>query len=213
MTTDVTPWQHVGDPAPPAGFYAGPDDLLHLPPEQRAMIRSLELAEKAEERERQERLAERMEQSHNRAVAESISRAHAAGEQWDPANPWKHYPTHDQRVSEAFAVMDMQAAAELRQAKAAAVRVLREHGVNAQVTVDASQPRPHLPRGGSLEPATAGEPPPSPEDSLSPGPPGTAQRARVPARGPGLPRHPVGEPGYNRLRIRRFFDRVGRNPR
>jgi hypothetical protein len=210
MTTDVTPWQHVGDPAPPvdpallAGFGW---EHLNLPDDQRAMLRSLELAEKAEQREREERLAERMEQSHNRAVAESISRAHAAGEQWDPSNPWKHYPTHDQRVSEAFAVMDMQAAAELRVARAAAVKTLREHGVAAQITLDASEPRPHLP-GGSLEPA-AGEVGPTPEP-LAGASSGTAQRARVPARGPGLPRHPVGEPGYNRLRIRRFFNRVGR---
>jgi hypothetical protein len=201
MTTDTAPWQHVGEPTPPAGFYSGPDDLA-LPPDQAAWFRRMEAAEKAEQREREERLAERMEASHNRAVAEAIQRAHAAGQAWNPADPWRFYPTHAQRVEEAFAYMDHQAAVELRQAKAAAVRVLREHGVNAQVTVDASQPRPHLP-GGLLESA-AGEPSPSPEGSSDRSlPPGTAQRAAMPARGPG-------EASYNRLRIARFFDRVGR---
>jgi hypothetical protein len=199
MTSNATPWVHVGEPGPPAGFFD--TDLPGLPPDQAAMLRSLELAERTEERERQERLAERMEQSHNRAVAEAITRAHAAGEAWNPNDPWRHYPSREQRVSEAFAVMDMQAAAELRQAKAAAVRVLREHGVNAQVVVDASQPRPQLLPGGSLEPA-AGESPPSPEAPPSAGfPPGTAQRAY------GLPRG-QGEANYVKLRLRRFRERT-----
>jgi exonuclease VII large subunit len=202
MASNAAPWVQIGD-GPPAGFFDA--DLPGLAPDQAAAIRSLELAEKAEERERQERLAERMEQSHNRAIMEAIQRAHAAGEAWNPSDPWRHYPSHSQRVEEVFAYMDMQAAAELRQAKATAVRVLREHGVNAQVVVDASQPRPQLP-GGSLEPA-AGEQPPSPGTSLAGASSGTAQRARVPALGPGVPRGP-GEAQYVRMRVRRFLDRT-----
>jgi hypothetical protein len=204
MTTDVTPWVVVGDPARPAGFFD--TDLPRLPPNQAPMLRRMEAAERAEERERQERLAERMEASHNRAIMEAIQRAHAAGEPWNPSDPWKHYPSHAERVSEAFALMDLQAAVELRQAKAAAVRVLREHGVNAQVVVDASQP-PNLPGGGSLEPAAAGEAGPTPGTSLDGAPPGSAQRARVPARGPGVPRGP-GEAQYVRMRLNRFFART-----
>jgi hypothetical protein len=159
----------------------------------------------AEERERAERIAARREQAENMALAEAARRAHRAGQPWDPGNPLAHYPTREQRVSEAFAIMDMQAAAELRVARAAAAKVLREHGVNAQVVIDANEPRPSL--GGSSR-RLPGEPPPTPEEPLElPGPSGSAQRARTPARGPGVARGP-GEPQYVRMRLRRFLDRT-----
>jgi hypothetical protein len=208
MTTQIEPWISVGDPRPLAGFYGGPDDLPGLPADQVAAIRNMEQAERAEERERQERLAERMEQSHNRAVAEAIARAHASGEPWDPANPWKHYPDHATRIAEAFAIQDAQIAAELRQAKRAAAKLLREHGVNALVTVDANQPQSPHPAGP--EPSGEGaQPPASRSIGMASSGPGVAA---TPLRRSGAPRLP-GENSYVRLRTRRFFDRVGRKPR
>jgi hypothetical protein len=57
MTTDVTPWQNVGEPT--AGFFASDSDLPPgLPYEQVVALRSLELAERAEEQRRQEELAD-----------------------------------------------------------------------------------------------------------------------------------------------------------
>jgi hypothetical protein len=153
MTSDsVEPWVAVDDEptAPPAGF--GWD--FPLPPGQATASRRMELAEKAEERERQERLAEHMEASHNRAVMEAMTRAHAANEAWDPSDPWKHYPTHGQRVEEAFAYMDLQAASELRVAKREAAKVLREHGVEAVVVVDANAPESQSPSPGVAPPAS-----------------------------------------------------------
>ena len=158
-TTD-TPWAAVGEPT--AGFfYAAGDDLPGLPYAQRMALRSLEAAERLEERRRQEQLAEHHEQAYNRAVAESISRAHAAGKPWNPANPLEFYPSRDERVAMAFNEMDMRAAAELRAAKQAAVRTLRDHGINALVVLDASQPAP---RGSEL-PSSAPDSPPSPSGS------------------------------------------------
>lgn len=173
--TDPGPWAHIGEPAAPLAGFGW--ELPGLPPEQAAMLRSLELEEKREERERQERIAERADASYNRMVAESMSRAHAAGEPWDPANPLKHYPTIDQRIGQAFAMTDAQANAELRQARRAAARVLREHGVHAQVVVDANQPA----SGHELPPVPVSSPP----SGLGPGGPSSAgeaarsRRARV----------------------------------
>jgi hypothetical protein len=203
-TTDVQPWVHIGEPGPPAGFFAG--DLPGLPPEQAHALRSLELAERAEQREREERLAEHQEQSYNRCVAEAISRAHAAGKPWNPARPFEFYPTHEQRVAEAFAVMDAQAAAELRTAKRDAARVLREHGIHSQVVVDSNggPPSPH-PGGQSLSPGDT-EPPASRSIGMASSGP---EVAAPPLRRSGAPRLP-GEDTYIRMRARRFFDRVGR---
>jgi hypothetical protein len=204
------PWQHVGEPTPafdPAAL-AGWGWELQLPPEQAQLLRSLELAEKAEQREREERLAERHEHALNRATAEAISRAHASGEPWDPANPWKHYPDHATRIAEAFAIQDAQIAAELRQAKRAAAKVLREHGVNALVTVDANVPQSPHPGGQSLSPGGT-EPPASRSIGMASSGP---EVAAPPLRRSGAVRLP-GEDRYTRMRVRRFFDRVGRNHR
>jgi hypothetical protein len=208
MTTE--PWAYVGDPQPafpPAGFIDG--DMPGLPYEQAMALRSLEAAERAEERKRAERLAERREAAENIAFAEAARRAHLVGQPWDPSRPLAHYPSREQRVAEAFAVMDMQAAAELRVARAAAAKVLREHGVAATVVIDANEPRPS-PGGSSSR--LPGEPPPTPGTSEDGTPPGSAQRARVPARGPGVARGP-GEAQYVRMRLARFRNRVGRNAR
>jgi hypothetical protein len=199
MTTNAAaPWAHVGEPAQPLAGFGW--DLPGLPPEQAAMLRSLELAERAEERERQERVAERREQSYNAMVAESISRAHAHGRPWDPTNPLEHYPTPAQRIDRAFAAMDMQANANLREAKREAAKVLQSYGVGAQVTIDAGHP-PSPPPGRLAAPPGDSEPPAS--RSVTDSVPGAA------AHSYGLPRGP-GEASYNRLRIARFFDRVGR---
>jgi hypothetical protein len=101
--------------------------------------------------------------------------------------------------------MDAQAASELRQAKHAAAKVLREHGVNAQVVVDANQPRSPLP-GVPSDSSSGGESPPAPGFSL-PGPEAAAQRHT--SRRTGVPRLP-GEDAYMQLRVKRFFGRVGR---
>jgi hypothetical protein len=162
--SDSEPWQHVGEPPPvfDPTTLAGWGWDLQLPPDQAALLRSLELAEKAEAREREERLAARMEAASNMAVAESITRAHRAGEQWDPRQPLKHYPPITVRIEEAFAMQDMHVATELRAAKQAAAAVLREHGINAQVVIDPSagqSPSPSAPGafGASpREPAVAG---------------------------------------------------------
>lgn len=140
-TTDDTLWAHVGEPAaPPAGFGWIPGLL----PEHAAALRSMEFAEKLEQREREERIAERQEMAYNLAVAESMSRAHAHGERWDPADPLRFYPSVAERTGEVFAAMDMQAAAELRQARREAAKVLADHGIHAQVVVDSNQPAPRL---------------------------------------------------------------------
>jgi hypothetical protein len=202
MTTE--PWVQIGEPRPAfpvAGFFAGPDDLPGLPPDQLAAIRSLDLAERAEEQRHREELAERREMAENRALAESASRSHARGRQWNPSDPWRDYPSHAERVAEAFALQDAHLAAELRQAKAAAARLLREDfGIAAQVVVDSSQPRPQPP-DGYLEPAV-GEPPPTPGTSVDGASSGSAQRSWR-QLGPG-------EPSYVRQRIARFRARVGR---
>jgi hypothetical protein len=86
-------------------------------------------------------------------------RAHRAGEAWDPSDPWRFYPTHEQRVEEAFALMDMRAASELRQAKREAARVLAEHGVHAQVVIDSNateSPHPGPAAGDASPPASTG---------------------------------------------------------
>jgi hypothetical protein len=186
-----------------AGF--GWDTPLH--PEQAAVLRSMELAERAEERERQERLAERMEQSHNRAVVEAISRAHAAGQPWDPADPWRFYPSHAQPVEEAFALMDAQTAAELREAKRAAAKVLREHGVHAQVVVDAGAPTSPHPGGQSLSPGDTE--PPAPGVSRTGFPPVPEAAAPSPSRRHGIfVKDPAREANYSRMRIRQWRDRI-----
>jgi hypothetical protein len=203
------PWQHVGEPTPtfdPAAL-AGFGWELQLPPEQAALLRSLELAEKAEQREREERLAERMEASHNRAVAESITRAHAAGQPWDPSDPWRFYPTHEQRVEEAFAVMDAAASAELRDAKRAAARVLAEHGVHAQVVIDANEPKSPHPGALTVSPGAASEPPVSRAQGMAPGVPEVA--APTPSRRHGtFVKDPAREANYSRMRVRRWRDRT-----
>jgi hypothetical protein len=124
---------------PTAGFIADVADAHPgLPPMTVVALHHAEAEERAAEQRRHDELEERREQPHNRAIAESISRSHAHGEAWRPDDPWRHYPDRETRIAEAFAVMDAQAAAELRQAKAEAARVLREHGVHAQVVVDAN---------------------------------------------------------------------------
>jgi hypothetical protein len=124
-------------------------DHPNLPPDQLLMLRSMEAAERAEERERQERIADRAQRAEDWAFAEAAHRAHLAGEHWDPSQPLKHYPTRAQRAEMAFAAMDLQLAVDVRAAKQAAARVLRDHGVTGQVIVDASQtvsPSPSAPR-------------------------------------------------------------------
>jgi hypothetical protein len=166
---------HVGEPT--AGFFYDDTDLPGLPYEQAMALRSLAAAERLEEARHQEELAERMEASRNRAIAESIQRAHVGGKQWDPKTPWEFYPSREQRVAEAFAAMDARAAAELRVAKQAAIQVLRDHGVHAQVVVDASQPAP-----GLVSPSVPGQPPSPSSSSASSSPAGEARATGTAAR-------------------------------
>jgi hypothetical protein len=93
--------------------------------------------------------------------------------------------------------MDAQAAAELRDAKRAAARTLAEHGVHAQVVVDANE-CPSSPPPGQ---GSAGEPPAS---GATPGP-GPAPGPEV--RRYGLPRG-KGEASYVKLRLARFRARL-----
>lgn len=106
------------------------------------------------------------------AVAEAISRAHAHGEPWRPDDPWRFYPTRDERIAEAFAAMDANVNAQLRQAKAEAARVLRDAGVHAQVVID-SQQDVKSPPVAAMPPGLGGSPGP---------PPGAASRSGVAAR-------------------------------
>lgn len=77
MTTDVTPWQNVGEPT--AGFFASDSDLPPgLPYEQVVALRSLELAERAEEQRRQEELAERRDVYNVARRETTLSRRHQA---------------------------------------------------------------------------------------------------------------------------------------
>jgi hypothetical protein len=199
--TASDPWRHDGEPAPvfdPAAL-AGWGWELQLPPDQAAMLRSLELAEKAEQHEREERLAERHEAAQNVAIAESIRRAHAAGEAWNPNDPWKHYPSHEQRVAEAFAAMDMQAAVELRAARREAAQLLASHGIHAQVLVDSNAPQSPPPGVTGSSPGDS-EPPVSRAQGMAPGVPEVRHRYGLPRGG--------NESGYVRLRLARFRKRT-----
>jgi hypothetical protein len=170
--TGPEPWQQVGERRPLAGFIDS--DFPGLPYEQAVALRSLELAERREEQARQEQLAERREASLNRAIMEAHRRAGIAGERWDPKDPWRHYPSHEQRVAEAFAALDANVAVEMRQARQAAAAVLREHGVFGQVTVDSGQPAPKP----DLTSVPGQTPSPSGAAGIGPGPTGSGAATR-----------------------------------
>jgi hypothetical protein len=127
--------------APWAGFYSDPGELaLALTPTWLQAAQRAEMVDRAEAREREERIAERQDRAYQLAVAEAITRAHVAGEQWNPADPLKHYPPTSVRMEEAFAWMDMEARANARQAKREAAAVLAAAGVQGQVTIDVESP-------------------------------------------------------------------------
>ena len=173
MTQTTEPFvAHVGEPTrfPLAGFIDA--DFPGLPPEQAQMLRSLEAAERQEQREHEEHLAARRELAENMALGEAARRAHAHGEAWDPSNPLKHYPTREQRVAEAFALKDVMAASELREARREAAAVLRRHGIAAQVLVDADATE--LPHPG---PAAGATPPPASRSHTAASGPEVAARA------------------------------------
>jgi hypothetical protein len=117
-------------------------------------------ANRAAHRRRRERIAQRAEAAENMALAEAARRAHLAGEPWNPADPWRFYPSPSQRISEAVAAQDFQVGAELRVAKSEAARVLQSHGVSAEVLVDASQPQSPPPPTTSLGDAAPRRPEP-----------------------------------------------------
>jgi hypothetical protein len=181
-TDDSRVWAHLGEPRRPiAGFIASDADWPGLPADQVAAIRSLEFAERAEERARAERVAEHREAAYNRMVAESISRAHAHGRQWDPQDPLRDYPSIAERTELVFAQMDAQSASELRAARREAAAVLRRHGVHAMVTVDSNAPDSPHPAGP--EPSGEGAQPPASRStgmaSLRPGAAATPLGTRI----------------------------------
>jgi hypothetical protein len=69
------------------------------------------------------------------ALAEAMTRAHAKGEPWDPAQPWAHWPTFAERTAKVFAAQDRRDAVINREARRAAADVLVDYGVTDTVAI------------------------------------------------------------------------------
>jgi hypothetical protein len=146
-------------PPPWAGFLESGNErplITGIPAidEVQAMLRS---AEREEERARQRAREERAEARENLMLAKSHQYAAQAGEPFDHANPYKHWPAPGQLVAQAFAQQD-------RESHRQDVEALRKAGLGHLV--------------GQLSPAdmSPGQSPP-PSSGSAPAAAGAATRA------------------------------------